>query len=115
MINFFKNNWLGGLILVIYFLLFFYITPLNVKCTYNSTSVSGYCVDFGENSTLPPFLPHFLLPIDLAFFFPVLWLLNFLNTHLTPIDPNDTALIILLSSAIFYLIGNIIWSIFRRR
>ncbi len=112
MISFLKNNWIGGLIAVIYFLLFFFILPLDVACNYHSTS--DYCVGFISKSTIPPFLPQSLLAIDLAFFAPVFWLLNYLNTHLTPIDPNDTALIILLSSVLFYIAGNIVWGILKK-
>ncbi len=112
MISFFKNNWLGGLIAVMYFLLFFFIVPLDVMCNYHSTS--DYCVGFISKSTIPSFLPQSLLPIDLAFFAPVFWLLNFLNGTFTPIDPNDTALIILLSSALFYIAGNIVWGILKK-
>ena len=112
--NFFKNNWLGGLIAVIYFLLFFFIVPLAVQCTYHSTSDSEYCVGFVAKDTIPAFFPQSLLPIDLGFFAPVFWSMNFLTMHLTPIDPNDTALIILLLGALFYLAGNIIWKIVRK-
>ena len=110
--TFFKNGWVGGLIAVIYFLLFFFIVPLEVTCSYHSTT--SYCAALTEKSTLPSFLPANLLPIDLGFFSPVFMTLNFLTAHFTPIDPNDTALIILLSAALFYLAGNIIWFILRK-
>jgi hypothetical protein len=113
MIGFFKRGWIGGVIFLIYFLLYFYIVPLDVTCNYHSTS--NYCVGFIEKNTLPEFLPTWLLPIDLGFFYPVHWTLNYLNTHLTPIDPNDTALIVLLGSAIFYLVGNIVGNLFSKK
>ncbi len=113
MVHFFKKGWLGGVIFLIYFLLFFYLMPLHTVCNYHSTT--DYCVGFTTNNTLPAFLPTWLLPVDLAFFYPVSWLVNFLNQHFTPIDPNDTALIILLSAAIFYLVGNIVGNILRKK
>ncbi len=104
MIDFFRKGWLYGIVFLVYFLLYFFIVPLDIKCTYHTTS--NYCVGFTTKDTLPDFLPKILLPVDIGFFYPVTSLLGFLNQHLTPVDPNDTALIILLSSFIFYMFGN---------
>ncbi|MBU6371068.1 MAG: hypothetical protein KGH93_00400 [Patescibacteria group bacterium] len=112
MVSFFKEGFPGGMIALFYFLLFFFIVPLDVACTYHSTS--SYCAAFTEKNTLPPFLPAWLLPVDLGFFSPVFATLTFLTLHFTPIDPNDTALIILLAAAIFYLAGTFVWFVLRK-